>query len=147
MTPRTGEPAWGNPEQEGQRLMQPDNTQSRRSAGGLVVFSDDEAFRNADGEDRPAVEVDARLRAKVLDVSSQFTRVPSDASAVTANAGPLISWLESASSEDDLQVRWRALHRQHLDEFTDHVDADDDPGRFLIEAGKLYAFMTGGRES
>jgi hypothetical protein len=88
------------------------------------------------------VKADAWDRNFVLLAASALTSARGDTDAVLANAIPLLAWLEEADSRNDMSIRVQALLGQRG---VDHR-ADDDPGRFLAEAVKLYEFMTAGQE-
>lgn len=62
---------------------------------------------------------------------------------VAATALPLLEWAEQSSDKDDLRARMRAMSRQHSN--TVHAsDEGRNPGRFVDEAGTLYAFLVAG---
>lgn len=92
-----------------------------------------------------AVMIDPFSRAKVLKVASAFTSGKDSATAVAVNASPLLAWLEAAADDDDMRLRWRAMHLHHAS--TLEEPPDDNPERFLSQARTLYAFMTAGQEA
>lgn len=87
-----------------------------------------------------AMTIDSHVRAEVLAFASAFTSDKSSAAAVTANAVPLLAWLEESLDEADAWLRCRALRRHHLN--TRDERPDDEPHKFVSQARVLYAFLT-----
>jgi hypothetical protein len=109
------------------------------------LYAEDDLTFDPSEEDSSAARPRPWLRSQVLKYASSLTSTPGNADAVTANARPLLAWLEAADSDDDMDSRWRAMSQQHVNEYA--ADPDDNPERFLGEASKLYAFTIAGPES
>lgn len=88
-------------------------------------------------------------RQDILRVAARLTTASGDSSAVVINAGPLLAWVEEATSRTDMRVRLRALVQhsgncalQRRDEAV--ISCADNPEVFLRGAKVLYAFATAG---
>lgn len=127
--------------------MQPDST--------TVVTSDDDLLDDYLDENSSAAaetlrrraaarqrKADVELRIEVLGIASVLTVNRSSADAVKSNARPILAWIEKAPTSADRELRRDAVSRQRWNE----DQPDDDPARFLAEAGKLHAFIDRGQE-
>ena len=110
-------------------------------------------------------EVSPRDREDVLRWATRITTLKTDPAAVIINAGPLLAWLEDATSKEDQRLRHAALARcytnlatMRTDSAADDTDAflrrqglapaaGDNPEEFLQNARVFYAFLTAGSKS
>lgn len=88
-------------------------------------------------------------RQRILRVAARLTTTRTDPAAVVINAGPLLAWVESAASEDDMRSRLVALRDHSANCAMDPDETSvwplaDNPDAFLRGAKVLYAFATAG---
>jgi hypothetical protein len=82
-------------------------------------------------------------RQAVLAAASAIVPDPSDAMAVVVSGGPILDFLEAATSEDDLNVRRAALERHHANVFFAAAKGRISPEHFVQGMRTLYIFGAG----